>query len=91
MDPLVGKIPWRRAWQYSCLEDPHGQSSYSPRGHNEFDITELLIIAKHCKVYNKSKYLIKKKKKEEETQDLTFKTNKKLPVSYAIFSHFSHV
>ena len=33
LDPWVGKILWRRAWQpprilqYSCLEDPHGQRS----------------------------------------------------------------
>ena len=29
--------------QYSCLENPHGQSSlegYSPRGHKELDTTE---------------------------------------------------
>ena len=36
-DPWVGKIPWRRdgsPLEYSCLENPHGQSlaGYSPRG-----------------------------------------------------------
>ena len=40
-DSWVERIPWRRAWQpnpfqYSCLENPHGQRSltgYSPQGH----------------------------------------------------------
>ena len=30
-------------FQYSCLENPHGQkclASYSPRGHKELDMTE---------------------------------------------------
>ena len=34
--------------QYSCLENPHGQSSlegYSPRGHKELDTTEQLSTA----------------------------------------------
>ena len=30
--PLVGKIPWRRAWspplQYACLENPHGWGAW---------------------------------------------------------------
>ena len=46
LDPWVGKIPWRRAWQhfqYSCLENPHGQRcvvSYSPSGHKELGMTK---------------------------------------------------
>ena len=47
MDPWVGKIPWRRAWQpipVFLLENPHGQSleDYSPCGLIELDITEYL-------------------------------------------------
>ena len=32
--PWVGKIPWRRAWQYSCLENPihRGASRLWPTG-----------------------------------------------------------
>ena len=37
LSPSVGKIPWRRAWQWdSCLENPKGQRTvvgYSPLGH----------------------------------------------------------
>ena len=46
--PSVGKIPWRRRgnpFQYSCLENPHGQRSlvgYSPQGRKELDTTERL-------------------------------------------------
>ena len=32
LDPWVGKIPWRRAWnplQYSCLENPIGRGDWS--------------------------------------------------------------
>ena len=43
-----GFNPWvgRKAWQlqYSCLENPHGQSSlvgYNPWGHKELDTTEV--------------------------------------------------
>ena len=51
LDPWVGKILWRRAWQpprilqYSCLEDPHGQRSLlrdNPWGCKESDTTERL-------------------------------------------------
>ena len=38
----VGKIPWRRAWQFLPGES-QGQRSlvgYSPRGHKESDTTE---------------------------------------------------
>ena len=44
-DPWVGRIPWRRIWQSSCLENPHGQRSlvgYSPQGHTKSDMTERL-------------------------------------------------
>ena len=40
----VGKISWRRAIQYSCLENPHGQRNlvgYSPWGRKESDMTEV--------------------------------------------------
>ena len=52
-DSWVGKIPWRRAWQYSCLEYPHGQRSlvgYSPRGRKELDTTERLSTAEMSNV-----------------------------------------
>ena len=38
---LCGKIPWRRAWQYTPVF--HGQRSlagYSPWDHKESDVTE---------------------------------------------------
>ena len=46
VDPWVGKIPWRRAWQPTPVFWPgesHGQRSqvcYSPRGHKELDTSE---------------------------------------------------
>ena len=46
---LVGKIPWRREWQYTPVFLPgksHGEGSlagYSPRGGKESDIAEWLI------------------------------------------------
>ena len=46
LDPWVGKIPWRRAWQPTPVSLPgesHGQRSlagYSPRGRKELDPTE---------------------------------------------------
>ena len=45
-DPWVGKIPWRRAWQFTPVFLPgesHGQKSlvgYSPWGRRESDRTE---------------------------------------------------
>ena len=45
-DPWVGKIPWRRKWQFTPVFLPgesHGQRSladYSPRGRKELDTTE---------------------------------------------------
>ena len=45
-DPLVGKIPWRRAWRLSLVflpEESHGQKSlvgHSPRCHKESDTNE---------------------------------------------------
>ena len=47
LDPWVGKIPWRRAWQPIPLfvpEESHGQKSlvgYSPLNHKESDTTEV--------------------------------------------------
>ena len=47
LDPWVGKIPWRRAWQPSPVFLPgesHGQGSLagcSPRGHQASDATEV--------------------------------------------------
>ena len=47
-DPWVGKIPWRRAWQFTPVFLPgesHGQRSlagYSLWGHKESDTTEQL-------------------------------------------------
>ena len=45
IDPWVGKIPWRRAWQPAPVflpGEPHGQRSlegYSSRGRKELDAT----------------------------------------------------
>ena len=45
MDPWVGKIPWRRAWEPTPVfmpEECHGQRSlvgYSPWGRKELDST----------------------------------------------------
>ena len=47
VDPWVGKIPWRRAWQPTLVFLPgesHGQRSlvgYSPWGCKESDMTEV--------------------------------------------------
>ena len=47
LDPWVGKISWRRAWQPTAVSLPkesHGQRSlegYSPWGHKESDTTEV--------------------------------------------------
>ena len=47
-NPWVRKIPWRRKWQpipVSLSGKSHGQRSlagYSPRGHNESDMTQWL-------------------------------------------------
>ena len=49
-DPWVGKIPWRRKWQFTPGLLPgksHGQRSlvcYSPWGHKELDTTEQLSL-----------------------------------------------
>ena len=46
LDPWVGKIPWRRAWQPTLVSlpgDSHGQRSlagYRPWGHKELDTTK---------------------------------------------------
>ena len=48
LDPWVGKIPWRRAWQPIPVflpEESHGQRSlvgYSPWGRRESNMTEQL-------------------------------------------------
>ena len=53
MDPWVGKIPWKRAWQPTLvfsLGESHGQRSlenYSPWGLKEWDTTETLSTAQH--------------------------------------------
>ena len=33
-DPWMGKIPWRRAWQYSCLENPMDRGAWLARVHS---------------------------------------------------------
>ena len=49
VDPWVGKIPWRRAWQPTLVFLPgelHGQRSlagYSPCGCKELDPTEMTL------------------------------------------------
>ena len=50
LDPWVGKIPWRRAWQPIPVFLPgksHGQrglADYRPQGHKESDMTEATFI-----------------------------------------------
>ena len=47
LDPWVGRVPWRRAWQPTPVVSPgkfHGQRSlvsYSPQGHKESDMGEV--------------------------------------------------
>ena len=47
VDPWIGKIPWRRAWQPAPVFLPgesHGQRSlagYSPEGRKESDTTQV--------------------------------------------------
>ena len=53
IDPWVGKIPWRRAWQLDPVFLPgesHGQrrlAGYSPWGCKESDTTEQLTLYFH--------------------------------------------
>jgi len=53
LNPWVGKIPWRRAWQpipAFMPGEPHGQRSlvgYSPWGRKDLDMTEWLSTAQH--------------------------------------------
>jgi len=52
-NPRVGKVPWRRRWQPTPVSLPGeslGQMSlagYSPWGHKELDMTELLSTHTH--------------------------------------------
>ena len=56
VDPRVGKIPWRRKWQHIPVFLPgesHGKKSlagYSPKGHQESDMTEQLSMHAREKV-----------------------------------------
>ena len=63
VDPLVGKIPWRRQWQSSPIFLPgefHGQrnlAGYSPKGHKESVRTQWLTFSLSlslCNLTNKS-------------------------------------
>ena len=51
LNPLVGEIPWRRAWQSTLVllpRESHGWRSlvgYSPEGHRELDTTEATVNA----------------------------------------------
>ena len=61
VDPLVGKIPWRREWQSTPIFLPgefHGQRKlvgYSPRGHKESDRTQWLTFSLSlCNLTSKS-------------------------------------
>ena len=55
LDPWVGKIPWRRAWQPTPVflsGESHGQRSlvgYSLWGYKELDMTEGLYILKEIR------------------------------------------
>ena len=57
LDPWVGKIPWRRAWQPTPVFLPgesHGQRSlegYSPWGCKESDTTEQISTRVHTYIY----------------------------------------
>ena len=45
LDPWVGKIPWKRAWQPTPVFLPgesHGQRSLAGCGHKKLDMTEEL-------------------------------------------------
>ena len=65
MDPGVGKIPWRRAWQPTPVFLPgefHGQRSlagYSPRGLTESDMTEQTAHARAHYTYREMLVLSK--------------------------------
>jgi len=54
LDPWVGKIPWKRAWQPTPVFWPgesRGQRSlvgYSPWGHQESDMTEATEYIQHA-------------------------------------------
>ena len=54
LTPGLGRSPREGncyPFQYSCLENPHGQrrlAGYSPRGHKESDMTERLSTAQHA-------------------------------------------
>ena len=50
LDPWVGKIPWRRAWQPTpgLPGESHGQRSLvgcSPQGHKELDMTQSTLTS----------------------------------------------
>ena len=53
LDPCFGKIPWSGAWQPTPAFSPgesHGQRSlegYSPWGHKESDMTEVISLSKY--------------------------------------------
>ena len=51
VNPWIGKIPWRRAWQPAPVFLPRefygqrSQAGYSPWGHKESDMTEQLTLS----------------------------------------------
>ena len=57
LGPWVGKIPWKRKWQFTPVffpEQSHGQRSlvgYSPKGRNESDMVEQLIAHAHVHLF----------------------------------------
>jgi len=59
LDPWVGKIPWRRAWQPTPLYLPgksHGQRNlvgFSPVGRKEADMTE---VTYHARIFSLCTY-----------------------------------
>ena len=61
IDPWVGKIPWRMAWQLTPVFLPgesHGQRSqagYSPQGCRELDMTEVTEYS-HTHITNEATY-----------------------------------
>ena len=56
LDPWVGNIPWRRAWQPTPIFLPgksHGQrilAGYRPWGYKELDMTERLTLINYQSV-----------------------------------------
>ena len=64
LDPWVGKIPWRRAWQPTPLfllgksYGPRSLASHSPWGHKESDTTEQLSTFCHKQSWPSKRFTV---------------------------------